>query len=450
MAGGLVEIFTAPYAVLVDAISFLGSGLFLLGHPQAGRASYAGDSRWQQAKPLDRAEGRAALRPRKSEPASAGGLHCDLQLLLERRVRDLPRLRGPRARVVRGGDRDHLLDRRGRLVCGGASPRCGCRTDSGSARRRSPSGCCGARRCSSSPSPLSATPPSPSSLPQRSSGLRGRRLQHHPGELPAGDLPAPAAGAHELGHALHRLGHDPDRSAHRRRARNDGRAARDDRGRGDRRRVGVPLDPLLATTSPARDAGARSRTDPGRPSSARRSQVSADPLPATTADVRGLAERRPLASPGLPAPLVGADDQPVRLAGLAARAAARRDPRARRERLRGRAARHGRVPPVSAVRSAGGRLGRPAAAKADPRPRRPRTRGRARLDTRRVRLRRIDHLAALRRGVPRRRRHGLLRRRVPVVPAVSRRSRSARGRELEARGEPVRAQRSPGLGWPEC
>ena len=29
-AGALVEIFTAPYAVLVDAISFLGSGLFLL------------------------------------------------------------------------------------------------------------------------------------------------------------------------------------------------------------------------------------------------------------------------------------------------------------------------------------------------------------------------------------------------------------------------------------
>jgi MFS family permease len=30
-AGGLVELVTAPYAVLVDAISFLGSGLFLLG-----------------------------------------------------------------------------------------------------------------------------------------------------------------------------------------------------------------------------------------------------------------------------------------------------------------------------------------------------------------------------------------------------------------------------------
>ena len=31
LAGLLVEIFTAPYAVLVDAISFLGSGLFVLG-----------------------------------------------------------------------------------------------------------------------------------------------------------------------------------------------------------------------------------------------------------------------------------------------------------------------------------------------------------------------------------------------------------------------------------
>jgi MFS family permease len=31
LSGGLVELFTAPYAVLVDAISFLGSGLFILG-----------------------------------------------------------------------------------------------------------------------------------------------------------------------------------------------------------------------------------------------------------------------------------------------------------------------------------------------------------------------------------------------------------------------------------
>jgi hypothetical protein len=31
VAGGLIGLITAPYAVLVDAISFLGSGLFLLG-----------------------------------------------------------------------------------------------------------------------------------------------------------------------------------------------------------------------------------------------------------------------------------------------------------------------------------------------------------------------------------------------------------------------------------
>ena len=30
VAGGLIEVFTAPYAVLVDAVSFLGSGLFVL------------------------------------------------------------------------------------------------------------------------------------------------------------------------------------------------------------------------------------------------------------------------------------------------------------------------------------------------------------------------------------------------------------------------------------
>ena len=31
LAGGLVQIFTAPFAVLIDAISYLGSGLFVLG-----------------------------------------------------------------------------------------------------------------------------------------------------------------------------------------------------------------------------------------------------------------------------------------------------------------------------------------------------------------------------------------------------------------------------------
>ena len=49
-----------------------------------------------------------------------------------------------------------------------------------------------------------------------------------------------------------------------------------------------------------------------------------------------------------------------------ARAAARRDPRPRRERLRGRGARDGRVPAVHPLHAAGRRVGRPTAAATDP------------------------------------------------------------------------------------
>ena len=150
-----------------------------------------------------------------------------------------------------------------------------------------------------------------------------------------------------------------------------------------------------------------------------------------------MADRRTLATPGLPEALVGADDQPVRLAGLAARTAARGDSHPRRERLRGRAARHGRVPPVPALRASGGRLGRSAAPQADPRPRRSRAGCGPRIGAARVRLRRSHDLAALCRRLPRRRRHGVLRRRVPVVPALARRPRPARRRQLEARDQPI-------------
>ena len=66
LAGALVEILTAPYAVLVDAISFLGSGLFLLGirKPEEAPVRATVDGRktslWTELK-----EG-LALRPRQS------------------------------------------------------------------------------------------------------------------------------------------------------------------------------------------------------------------------------------------------------------------------------------------------------------------------------------------------------------------------------------------------
>jgi MFS family permease len=55
LSGGLVELFTAPYAVLVDAISFLGSGLFLLRirreePPVAAPADGSKPSLWSELK----------------------------------------------------------------------------------------------------------------------------------------------------------------------------------------------------------------------------------------------------------------------------------------------------------------------------------------------------------------------------------------------------------------
>ena len=49
--------------------------------------------------------------------------------------------------------------------------------------------------------------------------VRRRRLQHHAGQLPAGDHAGAAAGPDERRDALDRLGHDPARDARRRRDR---------------------------------------------------------------------------------------------------------------------------------------------------------------------------------------------------------------------------------------
>ena len=94
----------------------------------------------------------------------------------------------------------------------------------------------------------------------------------------------------------------------------------------------------------------------------------------------------------------------------------------------------------------GRRLGRPAAAQADPRHRWTSAAPRCWPDPGRVRLRRADDLAALRRRLPLRGPDGLLRRLVPVVSPVARRTRAARRGQLEARDQPLgRAARRAGL-----
>ena len=92
--------------------------------------------------------------------------------------------------------------------------------------------------------------------------------------------PPQAPGAHELRHALHRVGDDPARNDLRWRARNLDRAPRDHGDRRYRWRPRVPLAPLLASASPPRPARAdrrrrspaghgRSATVSGCPSSRR-------------------------------------------------------------------------------------------------------------------------------------------------------------------------------------
>ena len=138
----------------------------------------------------------------------------------------------------------------------------------------------------------------------------------------------------------------------------------------------------------------------------------------------------------------------LRLADLAARAAARRDHRARRERLRGRAARRDRVPPVHPVQrfprasgstGCGGSRSSSSATSA----------ARLLLASIPLALLRFDALTLWQLYVVAflgRRLHGLLRRRLPVVPAVARRARAARRGQLEARDQPLRPHSSPGPG----
>ena len=120
LGGILVEILTAPYAVLVDAFSFLASGLFILRirkpEERPERATNVDGTKtsfWQDVK-----EG-LALRARQPQPARTGRVYRDLELLLQPRLLDLPRVRGARARALAGRDRRRVLRRRGRLARGG-------------------------------------------------------------------------------------------------------------------------------------------------------------------------------------------------------------------------------------------------------------------------------------------------------------------------------------------
>ena len=115
-AGLLIQAFTAPYAVLLDALSFLGSGLFFFGIRRHEDSPVVQTADGVKTEPVDRAEGGPPVRAGQPESARSGGLHRDLELLLERLVRDHHRVPRARARALRRGDRARLLARELRLA----------------------------------------------------------------------------------------------------------------------------------------------------------------------------------------------------------------------------------------------------------------------------------------------------------------------------------------------
>ena len=119
MGGLLVGAITAPYAVLVDAVSFLWSGLLAAAHP-GSRGADRPDGGSEHA-PRGR-RGRP-LHPRRSPLAGDHALRVDGQLLLGGRVLDPPRVRGAGASSLRRHDRRDLRARQHRVADRGDAQR---------------------------------------------------------------------------------------------------------------------------------------------------------------------------------------------------------------------------------------------------------------------------------------------------------------------------------------
>ena len=127
------------------------------------------------------------------------------------------------------------------------------------------------------------------------------------------------------------------------------------------------------------------------------------------------------------------DDQPVRRRGHTAGDPAGGRPHPRGDAVRVRPAWRPPVPALHPAHDPRRGVGRPDAAEADPHRREHGARGAAGVDPGRLPGRLAHHLAAVRRRVRDRLPRGLLRRRLPVVPAERRRARPAGGGQREAR-----------------
>ncbi len=101
-AGFLVQVFTAPVALLADALSFVG----VCSRP-ARRARQGAEGRAQRDERAGRPGRRLPLSRAPAGAASRRRLHEHHQLLQLLHLRDLRPLREPHARAERGSDRRH-------------------------------------------------------------------------------------------------------------------------------------------------------------------------------------------------------------------------------------------------------------------------------------------------------------------------------------------------------
>ena len=255
VGGVLVELITAPYAVLVDAFSFFASGLFLLrirkreGRPAAAPTTDAKRSLWVELKEgLRFVLGNPNLRAQAGCTATSNlFFSVTFSIYLVFLVREVGLSPGVIGFLLAVGSVGSMI---AAFTTTRISTRFGIGPDDDSRDISEPAGDALDRARSGQ---LSDPVHRGRRHPAR---LRDRRLQHHAGELPPGHLPAAPAGAHELRDAVPGLGDDPNRHAPGRCAGLDHWASRDPDRRCSRERLLVLVDRLLASAPPARDARA--------------------------------------------------------------------------------------------------------------------------------------------------------------------------------------------------
>ena len=115
-AGVLIGLLKAPPAILIDAISFLASGLFILGIRKTGDVPQRPLAATQDAR---RAAGRPQLCPASPVPEEHRRVHGPLQLLRVGGVRRSARVRPPGTAPGPAGDRSCVHDRQPRGDAGG-------------------------------------------------------------------------------------------------------------------------------------------------------------------------------------------------------------------------------------------------------------------------------------------------------------------------------------------